>query len=92
VIHFPQRHFCLTGRFIYGTRTQCEEAITARGGIVQKKPTSETAYLVLGIFGSTDWMHSTHGRKIEAAIDLEKRGHSIAIVAEEQWIKSLRIT
>ena len=89
-IHFPQRHFCLTGKFVYGTRPQCEGAIVAKGGRVQKVPTGATDYLVIGTVGSTDWIHSTHGRKIEAAVEFQERGYSIAIVSEEQWITHLR--
>ena len=90
VIHFPQRHFCLTGKFVSGTRQQCEGAIVAKGGTVQKVPTGETDYLVIGTVGSTDWIRSTHGRKIEAAVVLQERGHSIAIVSEKHWVTYLK--
>ena len=89
-IHFPQRHFCLTGKFVYGTRQQCEGAIVAKGGRVQKAPTGETNYLVIGTVGSTDWIHSTYGRKVEAAVACQERGYSIAIVSEEHWMTYLR--
>jgi hypothetical protein len=42
-------------------------------------------YLVIGEIGSRDWIHSTHGRKIEKAIDYSGRGCHIAIVAEQHW-------
>jgi hypothetical protein len=88
-IHFLQRNFCFTGRFISGTRKQCEEAILTKGGTAQKVPTGETDYLVIGILGSTDWIHSTHGRKIEKAVEFQSRGSSLAIISEEHWIKHL---
>ena len=90
-IHFSGRRFCLTGRFKYGTRRQCEEAILKQGGITERTPTSWTDYLVIGEIGSRDWIHSTHGRKIEAAVEMHDRGRRIAIVSEQHWIKFLKI-
>jgi hypothetical protein len=86
-IYFSQRHFCFTGRFILGPRKQCEGVILAKGGIAQKVPTGETDYLVIGILGSRDWIHSTHGRKIEKAVEFQGRGYSVAIVSEEHWMR-----
>jgi len=86
-IEFEQSEFCLTGRFVFGTRRECEAAVRSRGGVTKSSPTLATRYLVIGHIGSTDWIHSTHGRKIERAIELESRGTGIALVAEEHWIK-----
>jgi hypothetical protein len=40
---------------------------------------------VIGEIGSRDWIHSTHGRKIEKAMDYNGRGCRIAIVGEQHW-------
>jgi len=32
-------------------------------------------------------MHSTHGRKIEKAMQLRAEGVPIALVAEEHWVR-----
>ena len=84
-IVFYDQYFCFTGRFAFGTRRQCEAAVAERGGFTQRQPSNQTAYLVIGIMGSTDWMHSTHGRKIEDALDLQRSGRSIALVSEQHW-------
>jgi NAD-dependent DNA ligase len=84
-VYFENRFFCMTGKFIYGPRQQCESAILARGGKVQERPTTDTHYLVIGVLGSSDWIHSTHGRKIEHAVEMRERGHRIAIISEDQW-------
>lgn len=88
-ITFAGRQFCLTGKFVLGSRRRCEEMVVARGGIPQPALTMTTDYLVIGAIGSTDWIHSTHGRKIEAAVKLQRKGGVIAIVGEEHWTSAL---
>lgn len=84
---FPGRRFCLTGKFLFGTRKQCEAAVLQLGGETQSTPTSSTSFLVIGAIGSRDWVHSTHGRKIEAAVRLRDNGGFLGIVSEEHWAK-----
>lgn len=88
-IHFPGKSFCLTGKFVSGSRKQCEGHIVQRGGIPQSAPTQTTSYLVIGFLGSSDWIHSSYGRKIEAGVALRERGVPIHIVAEEHWAAAL---
>lgn len=88
-IFFSGYRFCLTGRFMLGPRVNIEYEIRDRGGVVQSTVTDETNYLIIGNIGSTDWIHSTHGRKIEKAVALAERGLSIALVSEEHWADHL---
>jgi len=88
-IVFPQRRFCFTGKFYFGTRKACAEAITIRGGLIDETVLAGTMYLVIGEIGSRDWIHSTHGRKIEAAIEWNSKGSGIGIVSEEHWADSV---
>ncbi len=88
-ISFAGETFCLTGKFVSGSRQKCEEAVTSRGGKTTKSPTKSTRYLIIGEVGSRDWIHSTHGRKIEKAIDLRSEGHDISIVSESHWLNSV---
>lgn len=88
-IIFDGKQFCLTGKFCYGTRNKCEEEIKVRGGQTQSNITQKTAYLVIGLLGSTDWKHSTHGLKIKTAIELRDKGWPVSIVSEEHWVKHL---
>jgi NAD-dependent DNA ligase len=83
--------FCFTGKFSFGTRTQCETAVVTRGGEVHKHPKSATCYLVVGEIGSRDWVHSTSGRKIEHAMLLKQDGKPVAIVAEQHWKAALNV-
>lgn len=81
---FDGRWFCLTGRFAYGPRATCEHAISRRGGRVHARVTRSVHYLVIGTFGSRDWLHSTHGTKIKAAVS-----HGCAIVSERHWAEQI---
>lgn len=85
-IIFEGRCFCLTGKFFYGGRRKCEQEIIDRGGFPKSSPSRKTDYLVIGEIGSTDWIHSTHGRKIEKAMELRDAGQPLAIVSEKHWI------
>ena len=88
-IAFAERSFCLTGKFYCGTRSWCEDQVAQRGGMVAPIR-KDLNFLVIGEIGSRDWIHSTHGRKIEKAVEYNDRGCSIAIVSEEHWHEALR--
>lgn len=80
--------FCLTGAFTIGTRKQCENIIKELGGTTKKAPTLDTTYLVIGILGNDDWIHSSYGRKIEKAAELrDKKKTGLKIITEEHFIK-----
>lgn len=86
---FNGKQFCLTGKFCYGTRNKCEKEIKVRGGQVQSNITQKTDYLVIGLLGSADWKHSTHGLKIKTVIELRDKGWPVSIISEEHWVKHL---
>ncbi len=88
-IEFDDSSFCLTGDFLFGTRKACEKAIAERGGIVSPSVRIDLNYLVIGTMASHEWVHSTHGRKIEKAMDYQNKGYSLLIVSEEQWVQFL---
>jgi NAD-dependent DNA ligase len=81
-VQFEGHVFCLTGKFVIGTRAYCSRLITDRGGELADNPTRATDYLVIGDIGSSNWAHSSFGRKIEKAIELRENG-SISIVSEK---------
>jgi len=81
--------YVLTGRFAYGSRETCEREIQDRGGRVEKNVTRKTSFLVLGTFGSDDWVHSSYGRKIERACELRNSGFALRIVNEDHWANAL---
>jgi NAD-dependent DNA ligase len=81
--------FCFTGAFVFGTRKQCQKVITDLGGVHVDFVTLKLDYLVVGALASRDWIASAHGRKIEAAFNLQKQGHKIKILGEDIWAKFL---
>jgi NAD-dependent DNA ligase len=85
----PGKKLCLTGKFVFGPRDKCAAEIEARGGSCIESITMELDYLVIGVIGSRDWIHSSFGRKIERAVEYRDRGFPLAIVAEEHLLKAL---
>jgi NAD-dependent DNA ligase len=81
--------FCFTGNFLYGKRSACELAITERGGTAIPGIRKDLNYLVLGTMASRDWAHTSHGRKIEEAIEFKKDNCPVFIISEKQWVKYL---
>lgn len=89
LIEIPDALFCFTGQFIYGTRAACERAVLDRGGNTIPRVRKDLDYLVIGTMASREWAHTSHGRKIEKAIEFKNKGSNVSIVSEEQWIQYL---
>ncbi|MCH1928755.1 hypothetical protein L9G16_01015 [Shewanella sp. A25] len=77
--------FCFTGKFNCGSRKEVEAKATNLGAFITKGVNFETRYLVIGAQASRDWKFSSHGRKIEKAMNLKGKGHDIFVISEEQW-------
>lgn len=91
VVEFKGQNFCLTGKFVFGSMVDCEDTIAEIGGNVMAQPTQETDYLVIGELCSPDWIHTTFGRSIERAVELESKGTPIKIISERQWVDALAL-
>lgn len=88
-IVFPGKLFCFTGKFLSGNRKWCQTQAVERGGLISKSIVQTLDYLVIGEIGSRDWVHSTHGRKIEKAIKYRDADEDISIVGEQHWVEFL---
>jgi len=88
-IIFENSNFCLTGRFIAGSRNQCHTIIEERGGIISNSVRKSLDYLVIGTLASRDWLGTSHGKKIEKAIEYKKTNPTIQLLSEDHWIKLL---
>jgi NAD-dependent DNA ligase len=86
---FPDKTFVLTGKFAFGPRTACQRQVAVSGGRCENDVTMRTDYLVIGTFGSRDWVHTSHGRKIEKAVHYRQQGRALFIVSEDHWAASL---
>ncbi len=85
---FDGTKFCFTGTFAFGSRRDCEAAVTNKGASAGSL-TAKTDYLVIGIYATDSWAHSSYGRKIEKAVDMQAKGKDIFIVGEEHWVENI---
>jgi NAD-dependent DNA ligase len=88
VIAFEQKRFCFTGTFSFGNRKACEAASSKLGARCGSM-TMKTDYLVVGIYATDSWLHSSAGHKILKAVDYRDRGVPISIISEPHWIEHL---
>lgn len=91
-ISFVQRTFVFTGKFMFGTRKACQDAVLSRGGFApnQKSVSRLVDYLVIGTEGSNAWRRGAYGNKIEDAIIARRDYGSPAIVSEQHWVAALK--
>lgn len=88
---FPKRTFMFTGKFTFGTRKACQDAVISRSGSApdQKSVSRLIDYLVIGTEGSKAWRKGAYGNKIEDAILSRRDYGSPAIISEEHWVATL---
>jgi hypothetical protein len=86
-----QSVFVFTGKFAFGTRRDCERRVEQLGGACNDSVTRRTTYLVIGTFGSRDWVHTPFGRKIEKAVEYRKSGIPLAIIGEDHWAAAVEL-
>ncbi len=86
---FGGRSYCFTGTFNFGQRKACEAAVSERGGRCGSL-TQKTDVLVIGLYATESWKHSSFGNKILKAADMRAEGVPITIVSEEHWVGHLQ--
>jgi len=89
---FKDKTFLFTGNFAFGSRKECQKAVSMRGGIPtdQKQVGHTIDYLVVGSEGSKDWSKGDYGNKIESAILARRQHGTPAIIQEEHWVEALK--
>lgn len=85
---FGGQSYCFTGTFSYGQRKHCEAVVTSKGGICSSL-TAKTDVLVVGLYATESWKHSSFGNKILKASEWRDAGKPICIVSEEHWVSHL---
>ena len=83
--------FSFTGRFEFGSRNACQQAVVSRKGSVTDGVTSKTDVLVIGSDANPAWAHGSYGNKIEAAMVSRMQGGKPAIIPEAFWKELLQI-
>jgi NAD-dependent DNA ligase len=81
---------CHTGEFMFGTRAACERATLKAGGMPSDTVTRKVDYVVVGTRVSASWAHTSFGRKIQKAAELQEKGHGIGIISERRWLESMQ--
>jgi len=88
-VFFKGAVFGLTGNMAIGSRKDMTALLESLGAEVLKNDLRrDTTFLVVGDVGSSTWLHSIHGRKIDLAVkfrDVKKTG--IAIISEQHLLE-----
>ena len=71
-ISIDGKAFCFTGKSKIGLKSVIKEKIIDKGGVWHENLVSSTDYLVVGTDGNPAWAFSCYGRKVEAAVSLQR--------------------
>jgi NAD-dependent DNA ligase len=88
-ISIAENIFCFTGEFQFGTRKECQAAITSRGGTFTTDVNRKTKVLVIGHSANPNWSHGTYGNKILKAMFLRLQFSQPCIIPEHFWLTLL---
>lgn len=88
---FVGKSFMFTGKFAFGSRKSCQQAVLQRGGYApdQASVSQHIDYLVIGNQGSPTWKKGAYGNKIEDAILARREYGTPAIISERHWSVAL---
>ncbi len=89
-VTFPEKSFCFTGVFDFGSRADCQAVVADLGGVCFPGIKKSLNYLVIGNIGSETWRHTSFGTKIAKAVEYRDKGIQLAIISESHWASSLR--
>lgn len=81
--------FCLSGDFVSGDRNTVDTNLRLMGAETSPNISKDVDYLVIGTLASRDWLYTSHGRKIEKALLLKRKGINITIITERTLTKFL---
>jgi len=91
-LDFPQKlafsgiSFSFTGKFRFGTRRKCRDAVIAKGATWTDTPTGNTDFLVIAAEGENT---SPDNTKFAACMALKSKGYPCFALAEEFWVAHL---
>lgn len=83
------RCYAFTGRFAFGSRSECQQAVVSKGGSFSDGVTSKTDVLVIGSDANPAWAHGSYGNKIEAALVSRMQQSRPVIIPEAYWTSLL---
>lgn len=77
--------FCFTGKFEFGARKKCQEAVISRGATITEKVNVITDVLVIGNNPNPRWSHDSYGNKIFDAMVFKLHYRKPLIIPELYW-------
>ncbi|MFK4750957.1 BRCT domain-containing protein [Oceanobacter antarcticus] len=89
---FPGSTFCFTGKFDFGTRSECQKAVAILGSSFINDVTRNVDILVIGSQVNSDWLRESYGRKILKAMEYKQKFGHIAIISESHWLDSMNFS
>lgn len=87
-ICFKNKKFCFTGPAKTGKRKDLSKIIEQLGGLTSRTVVKDLDYLIIGAQSSPAWAYSTYGRKIETAMERNKKNKSTFLIQEKDFIKA----
>lgn len=84
-IVWPGAVVVFTGKFAFGSRAECQRSVALLGASCEGDVTRRTTHLVIGTFGSRDWVQTSFGRKIEKAVESRATTGRPIIISEDHW-------
>lgn len=81
-----------TGKFAFGSRAECQRHVALLGASCEGNVTRRTTHLVIGTFGSRDWVQTSFGRKIEKAVESRATTGRPIIIAEDHWAECIMLS
>lgn len=82
MIQLTEKTFCITGNSKKFKRREIANQIELFGGFVSNNLNLKVDYLVVCDDNNSCWAFKCYGRKIEAAVNLRKKGHQVNIIHE----------
>jgi len=89
-LFFDGKLYVFTGQFAFGSRRDCEQHVTDRGGRVGSAVTGKTDFVVVGALASPAWIQSTYGTKLREAIERKQEGGKVRIVPESHFLEAIQ--
>ena len=88
-ITFENSWFCFTGVSRNYKRKDLAEIIINFGGNFTNSVRKDLNYLIIGAEGNPCWAYACYGRKVESAVGLRKKGSTLMIVHENDFLDAV---
>ena len=81
---------CLSGDFVYGSKSEVEVYIVEHGGTIDKSVKKTTCILLVGAKGSQAYSNGTYGTKVKKAMEYNDKGCNIQIIKESDLLPAVK--